>query len=263
VTGSGAGLTDVGESRDHNEDGFLIWDMAQGVDLEELSEGHPFGERPVLLAVSDGMGGAAAGEVASTLTLQALRDHAEGAMEKLAGADIPRLEAWLADGIRWAHQRVREASARDATIQGMGATLTTGVVIPGAIVMGHVGDSRAYHLGDGVVRQVTNDHTLVGQLVARGHLTEEEARHHPQRHVLLQAVGVKESVEVDSLTVLLRPGDRFLVCSDGLYDLVAEEAMAEVLAGPGSPMSQCRSLITAANVLGGTDNITVIVLHMD
>jgi len=215
------------------------------------------------MAVSDGMGGAAAGEVASTLTLEALRDHAEGAMETLAGADVPRMEAWLAEGIHWAHKRVREASARDASVQGMGATLTAGVIVPGALVLGHVGDSRAYHLGNGVFRQVTSDHTLVGQLVARGHLTEEEAHHHPQRHVLLQAVGVKEPVEVDSLTVLLRSGDRLLLCSDGLYELVSEEAVADVLAGPGSPMSQCRSLITAANVLGGTDNITVIVFHVD
>ncbi len=263
MKGSLAGLTDVGESREHNEDGFLIFDMALGVDLQELSEGHSFGERPILMAVSDGMGGASAGEVASTLTLQALRDHAQGAMERLAGADVRSLEGWLAEGIQWANQRVRGAGARDETIRGMGATLTAAVVYPGAVVFGHVGDSRAYHLGNGQFRQVTSDHTFVGQMVARGHLTPEEARHHQQRHVLLQAVGVKETLEVDSITLMLHPGDRLLLCSDGLYDLVSPEAMAGILAGEGSPLSQCRTLITAANSLGGFDNITVIVVHVD
>ncbi len=263
MTGSLAGLSDVGESRDHNEDGFLIFDLARGIDLQELSESHSFDQNPVLLAVSDGMGGASAGEVASALALQSLREHAQGAMERLAGADAPSLESWLAEGIRQANREVRDAAARDATTRGMGATLTAAVVFPGAVVLGHVGDSRAYHLGNGQFRQITTDHTFVGQLVAQGHLTPEEARHHQQRHVLLQAVGAAEALDVDSLTVLLRSGDRLLMCSDGLYDLVSDEAIAGMLAGDGNPMAQCRALVTAANSLGGFDNVTVVVLHLD
>jgi protein phosphatase len=263
VNGSLAGLTDQGESREHNEDGFLVFDLAQGIDLQELTGGHSFTERPLLVAVSDGMGGAAAGEVASTLTLQALRDHAESAAERLGGADPDALEAWLREGILWANDRVREAGTRDAALAGMGATLTAAVIFPWAVVFGHVGDSRAYHLGNGQLRQVTGDHTFVSQLIARGHLTAEEARYHPQRHVLLQAVGVTEALQVDSITLMLSPGDRMLLCSDGLYDLVPDETIALTLGGAGTPSTQCQALVDAANSLGGTDNITVIVLHVD
>jgi protein phosphatase len=145
----------------------------------------------------------------------------------------------------------------------MGATLTVGLVFPGAAVIAHVGDSRAYHLRQGQLRQVTTDHTFVGKLLAQGQISPEEAENHQQRHVLLQAVGVRESLEVDSLTLALRSEDRMLFCSDGLYDLLSDEAIAETLAGEGTPLSQCRSLVTAANSLGGFDNTTVIILHVD
>jgi len=258
-----AGLTDVGESRDHNEDGFLVFDMGLSQELPEPESEHPLDQRPLLLAVSDGMGGALAGEVASALTLNVLRDRATGAMALLGGHDATALESWMAEGIHEANRRVREAASQDPTIEGMGATATSGLVFPGAIVLAHVGDSRAYHLRDGQLRQITTDHTFVGHLVAQGHLSPEEAQTHEHRHVLLQAVGVKEALEVDSLTVILRPDDRLLLCSDGLYDLVSDEAIAETLAGEGqTPLAQCRALITAANSLGGFDNTTVIILHV-
>ncbi len=259
-----AGLTDVGESRDHNEDGFLIFDMAQDQDLPEPGSAHPLGQRPLLVAVSDGMGGASAGEVASALTLDVLRQHAQGAMAQLGGLEPAGLESWLSQGIHEANHRVLQAGRDDLSNQGMGATATAGLVFPGAVVLAHVGDSRAYHLRQGQLRQLTTDHTFVGKLVAQGQLSPEEAEKHEQRHVLLQAVGVRESVQVDSLTVVLRSGDRILLCSDGLYDLVSDEAIAETLAADGlTPLAQCRSLITAANSLGGFDNTTVIILHVD
>jgi len=258
-----AGLTDVGESRDHNEDGLLVFDMGLSQDLPEPDSEHSLDQRPLLLAVSDGMGGALAGEVASALTLEVLRDRARGAMARLGGHDAVALESWLAEGIHEANRRVREAASQDPSIEGMGATATAGLVFPGAIVLAHVGDSRAYHLRDSQLRQLTTDHTFVGHLVSQGHLSLEEARSHEHRHVLLQAVGVKETLDVDSLTVILRPGDRLLLCSDGLYDLVSDEAIVETLASEGQPpLAQCRALITAANSLGGFDNTTVIILHV-
>ena len=259
-----AGLTDVGESRDHNEDGFLIFDMGLSQDLPEPGSGHPLDQRPLLLAVSDGMGGASAGEVASALTLDVLRQHAHGAVGHLGGMDPAGLESWLAEGIRQANQRVLEAGRRDLSVHGMGATATAGLVFPGAVVVAHVGDSRAYHLRQGQLRQVTTDHTFVGKLVAQGQLSPEDAEKHEQRHVLLQAVGVRESVDVDSLTVVLRTGDRLLLCSDGLYDLLSDSAIAQALASEGqAPLAQCRALVTAANSLGGFDNTTVIILHVE
>lgn len=259
-----AGLTDVGESRDHNEDGFLVFDMALNQELPDPDLEHSLDQRPLLVAVSDGMGGALAGEVASALTLDVLREHATDAMALLGGRDSTALESWLVDGIHEANRRVRESSQNDPSLDGMGATATAGLVFPGAMVLAHVGDSRAYHLRDGQLRQVTKDHTFVGQLVAQGHLTPEEAHTHEHRHVLLQAVGVRESLDVDSLTVILRPEDRLLFCSDGLYDLVSDEAIVETLAAEGQePLAQCRALVTAANSLGGFDNTTIIILHLD
>ena len=263
MTVSCAGITDVGESRDHNEDGFLVFDMGLDQDLPEFVSEHPLDQRPLLLAVSDGMGGASAGEVASALTLDVLRQHATGAMARLGGLETTGLESWLVEGIHRANQQVLEAGRRDPSAQGMGATATAGLVFPGAVVVAHVGDSRAYHLSQGQLRQITTDHTFVGKLVAQGQLSPEEAEDHQQRHVLLQAVGVRETVDVDSLTVVLRSGDRLLFCSDGLYDLISDEAIAETLAADLTPISQCRSLITAANSLGGFDNTTVIILHVD
>ncbi len=259
-----AGLTDTGESRDHNEDGFLLFEMGPDRVIDEALTGHPLDQRPLLVAVSDGMGGASAGEVASALTTEALRTHAEGAMARLAGHDPPVLEAWLAEGIHEANRRVRETAGKDPSIQGMGATATVGLVFPGAAIIAHVGDSRAYHLREGQLTQITTDHTFVGHLVAQGHLSPEEAEAHEQRHVLLQAVGTKETLDVGSLTVILRPGDRLLFCSDGLYDLVSDGAIADTLASDGQPpLAQCRALITAANSLGGFDNTTVVILHVE
>ena len=258
-----AGLTDVGESRDHNEDGFLIFDMAMNQDHPEPADAHPLSLRPLLVAVSDGMGGALAGEVASDLTLNVLREHATGATSRLGGMEATGLESWLAEGIHLANQSVLEAGRQDSSAHGMGATATAGLIFPGAVVLAHVGDSRAYHLRQGLFRRLTNDHTFVGKLVAQGQLSPEEAENHEQRHVLLQAVGVRETLEVDSLTVALRPGDQLLFCSDGLYDLVSDEAIAKTLALGGTPLSQCRALVTAANSLGGFDNTTVIVLHVE
>lgn len=258
-----AGLTDVGESRDHNEDGFMVFDLGTGQELLEPGSDHPLSQRPLLLGVSDGMGGASAGEVASALTLETLRNHATGAMGHLASLDTGGLEAWLAEGIHQANFRVQEKGRQDANSQGMGATATVGLIFPGAIVLAHVGDSRAYHLRHDRFIQLTTDHTYVGKLVAEGHLSPEEAETHEQRHVLIQAVGVRETLSVDTLTVALQSGDRLLFCSDGLYDLLSDSAIAVTLANVGAPLAQCRALVTAANSLGGFDNSTVIIIHVD
>jgi protein phosphatase len=257
-----AGLTDVGETRDHNEDGFLIWDMGSSRDLVEPAFEHPLAHRPLLLAVSDGMGGALAGERASDITLDVLRRHATDSMDRLGGLDPAGLEAWLAEGIHQANARVREEGRRDPSLRGMGATATAALVFPGAFVLAHVGDSRAYHFQQGRLLQLTTDHTLVGQLVSRGELSPEEAKGHEQRHVLLQAVGVRDTLDVESRSIALRSGDQLLFCSDGLYDLISDEGIAETLLNEGPPLTQCRSLVTAVNSLGGFDNTTVIILHV-
>lgn len=257
-----AGLTDVGESRDHNEDGFLVWDMRSSEDLLEPAFGHALGQSPLLLAVSDGMGGAVAGEMASAITLDALRRHASGARAHLGGLDTLGLESWLAEGLHQANARILETGRQDPSVKGMGATATAGLVFPGAFVLAHVGDSRAYHFQQRQLQQLTTDHTLVGQLMANGQISRKDAATNQQRHVLLQAIGVRDALDVESRAVVLRSGDKLLLCSDGLYDLISDEGIAENLMTEGTPLSQCRALITAANSLGGFDNTTVIILHV-
>lgn len=261
VTVTIAGLTDVGESREHNEDGFLILDVGTGRELPDTTEEHSLHESPVILAVSDGMGGASAGEIASALSLQILQEHTASADPELMKASATDLEAWLAQGIQEANRRVREASQRDPSLRGMGATLTVAAVFPGTVVLAHVGDSRAYLQEKAGLRQLTTDHTFVGQMVAQGHITPEDARTHDHRHLLLQAVGAKDVLSVDTLTVVLEPGSRLLLCSDGLHDLVEAEEISRVLSSGTDPMAQCETMIRGALSGGSSDNITVIVLH--
>jgi len=262
-TGSLAGLTDVGESRDHNEDGFLLFDATSGREIPGELTRHSSHSGALLLAVSDGMGGASAGETASAMTLEALKYHAAGMASHVAAAGPDGLDAWLADGIHLANRRVLEAGSEDGSLAGMGATATAVLILHGLLYLAHVGDSRAYLLRDGRLLQLTSDHTFVAQLVARGHLSPEQAREHEQRHVLLQAVGVKEMLDIDTMSFELQSGDRILLCSDGLYDLIMDEGIAQTLSDGVDPEAQCKALVTAANSLGGYDNVTVIVLHVE
>ena len=260
--GSLAGFTDVGESRDHNEDGLLLQDLGGGREIPTQLTSSSF-QDGLLLAVSDGMGGASAGETASSITLEALREHGRNARERVFSGDgAEGLELWLAEGIHLANRRVLEAGIEDPSLAGMGATATAALVFGGTLFLAHVGDSRAYLLRAGSLLQLTSDHTLVGQMVARGDLSPDEAREHDQRHMLLQAVGTQERLDVETTFFDLEAGDRLLLCSDGLYDLVRDEGIAQTLSDDGDPEAQCKALVTAANSLGGFDNITVVILHL-
>lgn len=261
-TGSLAGLTDVGESRDHNEDGFLLFDVGSGMEIPGEYTRQSSQSGPLFLAVSDGMGGASAGETASALTLQTLKEHAVGALEEFAASGPKGLEFWLAEGIHKANHHVTKTGTQDPSLSGMGATATAVLILGEFLYLAHVGDSRAYLLREGRLLQLTSDHTFVAQMVAQGHLSPEQAREHDQRHFLIQAVGVKEDLDVDTTAFELLPGDRILLCSDGLYDLVMDEGIAQTLSDGNDPEVQCKALVTAANSLGGFDNVTVVVLHL-
>ncbi len=261
MIGSIAGLTDVGESRDHNEDGFMILDLTSGQELPDSTSNLLLEGNPLILAVSDGMGGAQAGEIASAVTLQVLRKATTEAGKGIAEVSTEAVKSWLADVIQKANRTVKEAGEGDAEVRGMGATITAAAVFADKIVVAHVGDSRAYVLRDGGLTQITVDHTFVGQMVARGHLTPEEARIHDHRHLLLQAVGAKDVLNIDTLSREMEAGDRLLLCSDGLHDLVDDARIAEIISSEERPDAQCRALVDAALSEGGFDNITVIVLQ--
>lgn len=225
--------SDVGLVRDHNEDAYLIDD---GLGL---------------LAVADGMGGHRAGEVASAAALDALR-IAFG-----AGAPID-------DAVAAANDIVFEQSVADRDLRGMGTTLTAGALgIDGTLLLGHVGDSRAYLLRDGTLERITTDHSLVEELIQSGELTEEEAERDPRRSQITRALGLEPGVQVDLETIDLRPGDRVMLCSDGLTTMVREDAIAGILGDGASAEEAARRLVECANEAGGADNTTVVIIDIE
>ncbi|MGE3768710.1 MAG: protein phosphatase 2C domain-containing protein [Kofleriaceae bacterium] len=241
--------------RSSNEDAFLLLDLdAPQRPIACQGERIDVGGRRMLLAVSDGMGGAAAGEVASSLALstlaRSLQEHGDRPIER-------QLEA----AVLAANARVLEAAKRDGR-EGMGATLTAVVVANNTAWIAEVGDSRAYLLRGGRLRQLTRDQSYVQMLVDIGAMDESTARQSSQRNVILQAVGTQPSLEVALGRLELRRGDRLLLCSDGLSNELADDELATLLSSQ-APSVACEAAIARANDHGGRDNVTVIVAVVD
>jgi len=215
-------LTDTGRERRSNEDNAF--------------------SRPPLFAVADGMGGARAGEVASGIVVETL--------EKGMPDDVGPEEG-LAGLTREANQRIHRKATSDEERAGMGTTLTAAYVGDDEVAFAHVGDSRAYRFRDGKLEQLTNDHSLVGELVRRGKLTERQAEEHPQRSVITRALGPEAAVEVDSFSVDARPGDVFLLCSDGLTSMVEADSIADILRQHDSMTTPRAVLSTRPTRTGG------------
>jgi len=226
--------SDTGRQRRSNEDSYF--------------------ERAPVFAVADGMGGARAGEVASRMVVELLD---EGLPD--GGSDEER----LAERVREANARIHERAASDTDRAGMGTTLTAACVGDHSVAIAHVGDSRAYRMRDGELEQITRDHSLVGELVRRGKLTEAEAEDHPQRSVITRALGPEATVDVDTWSYPAQAGDVFLLCSDGLTSMVPEEQIADQLRGASSLKEAGRRLIEEANERGGRDNITVVLFTLE
>ena len=233
--GRRAGRTDTGRRRLRNEDDFIC--------------------DPPLFAVADGVGGARAGEIAAGLAAAALEE---------AGAETRGAEGVVAL-ITEANRRIWERSLADPETAGMGTTVTAALVdaSSGTVTIGHVGDSRAYLLRGGAIEQLTTDHSLVAELVESGILTPEEAERHPQRSAITRALGTEPTVDVDTFTVEAKPGDVFLLCSDGLSTMVANEDMAAAIeAAERDPERAAEALVAAANARGGEDNVTVVLFEL-
>jgi PPM family protein phosphatase len=228
--GQTATLTDTGRRRRHNEDAFVA--------------------EPPLFAVADGMGGAQAGELASSLAAAALKDS-----QAPGGGGEGRVD----ELIQQANRRVYERQSQDAAASGMGTTMTVALVEDGRVAFGHVGDSRAYLIRGGALEQLTEDHSLVAELVRSGKLSPEEAEGHPQRSVITRALGTDPDVDVDTFSIETKPGDLFLICSDGLTSMVDDETILEEVARNRHDLkSAAKALVRAANKGGGEDNITVV-----
>jgi PPM family protein phosphatase len=268
MTGTGSGIrvklfgrTDVGQIREHNEDNFLVADLTRRTrSLMEADREQVVGERGTVFGVCDGMGGAAAGEVASQLAVDII-------FEKLTQGDPPQhhdeLARRLVHAVEEAGSRIFNEARADRTRRGMGTTSTVAALVDGRLFVAQVGDSRAYVLRAGRLVQVSRDQSLVNQLIEAGQLTEEEAETFEHNNIILQALGTAETVQVDLTYVDLQRGDRLLLCSDGLSGMVRADEMREVLAHARDPFEACRELTDRANRAGGHDNITVIVVDFD
>jgi PPM family protein phosphatase len=224
-------LTDTGRKRRHNEDVYVV--------------------DPPIFAIADGMGGAKAGEVAAALAADALRGEAG------SGEDT------LVTLIQEANRRVYERAAEDAAKSGMGTTMTVALLEDSRVRIGHVGDSRAYLIRDGELSQLTDDHSLVGELVRSGKLAPEDAETHPQRSVITRVLGTDPDVDVDTITIETRSGDLFLLCSDGLYSMVGNNRILELVERNRRDLdAAAKALVAAANKGGGDDNITVVAFEI-
>ena len=217
------------------------------------NEDNAFARAPVFV-VADGMGGAQAGEVASRIAVEAFE-------QGLPDDGSP--EERLATRVREANNQIYERSRADRGRAGMGTTLTAAYVDDAHVAIAHVGDSRAYLFRDGTLQRLTQDHSLVDELVRRGKLTEEQAAEHPQRSIITRALGPEPDVEVDTWTYPARPGDVVLLCSDGLTSMISEERVRETLAANDNLDAAADALINEANEAGGRDNITVVLFRLE
>ncbi|HET7856392.1 MAG TPA: Stp1/IreP family PP2C-type Ser/Thr phosphatase [Gaiellaceae bacterium] len=205
--------------------------------------------QPPIFAVADGMGGARGGEIASRLAAAALRENDTAASG----------EERVIELIQEANRRVYERSSEDSDASGMGTTITVALVEDGGVTIGHVGDSRAYLIRERTLEQLTDDHSLVAELVRSGRLSPEEAETHPQRSVITRALGTDPDVDVDTLSVDAQPGDLFLICSDGLTSMVGDDTILDIVERNHTDLqAAAKELVNTANKSGGEDNITVV-----
>jgi serine/threonine protein phosphatase PrpC len=228
-----AGLTDVGRQRHTNEDRFY--------------------ESPPVFAVADGMGGARSGEVASQIAVDEFAAH--------EGRDASP-EDRLAEIARAANRKIYELAQSDESHAGMGTTLTAAMLVDNAVSLGHVGDSRAYRFRDDKLERLTQDHSLVEELMRMGRLSPEDAEVDPRRSIITRALGPEPTVDVETCTYPAKDGDVYMLCSDGLTGMVSEERMAEILRARSSLEQAARALVDEANAGGGKDNITVVLFKL-
>ncbi len=251
------GRTDVGQIREHNEDNFLVADLTRRTrSLKEEDRHQVVGPCGTLLGVCDGMGGAAAGEVASQLAVDIIFERLTAEERARTHDDLARR---LVAAVEDAGARIFSEARADRSRRGMGTTATIAALMDTRLFVAQVGDSRCYVLREGQLYQITRDQSLVNQLIEAGQLTEEEAETFEHNNIILQALGTAETVQVDLTFVDLCRGDTLLLCSDGLSGMIRADEIREVVSAVEDPREACRELTDRANAAGGHDNITVLV----
>jgi serine/threonine protein phosphatase PrpC len=265
------GVTDKGRVRPSNEDQFLSAELTKAMRIWQTSLPEPkmqFGvERGHLFLVADGMGGHNAGEQASALAVVAVEQFTLNTFKWFFDSNEPEAQRVLLQfqsALRQADARILEESAEHPELRGMGTTLTMAFQLDARVCVVHVGDSRAYLYADNELYQLTHDDTLMAEMVRRGALQPEQVAQHRHRHVITNVVGGNEAVvNVEARALEVHAGDRLLLCSDGLTEMVPDDAIAAILDAEGDPEAACTRLVSEANEAGGRDNITVLIVRFD
>ena len=258
------GRTDVGRTREHNEDAFVVADLTTGnATLQPEVRTHELGDRGSLFMVADGMGGAAAGEIASAMAIEVvLREFTE----TLTAAEAPEPSTYAA-GLKRAtaaaNSEIHTFALEHPEFRGMGTTATIAALLGDTLFLAQVGDSRAYLVRDGVALQITKDQSLMQKLIEAGEITEEEAEQSERRNIILQALGPESQIRVDLTYQQVRSNDTLIICSDGLSGQVRIDEIARVVTEEPDLMTVCKRLIERANENGGPDNITVIAARFE
>ena len=258
------GRTDVGRTREHNEDAFVVADLtADNATLQPEVRMHRLGERGTMFMVADGMGGAAAGEIASAMAtdivLAEMRQRWMGAAEFTPDTFATAVK----QSTETANQRIHQFALEHPEHRGMGTTATIAGILGDELYLAQVGDSRAYLIRDGIASQITKDQSLIQKLVEAGELTPEEAEQSERRNIILQALGPEANIKVDLTVQQVRKGDTLVLCSDGLSGQVKTEQIAECVRQLPDLVQLCKQLIDLANHAGGPDNITVVAARFE
>ncbi|MBA3346378.1 MAG: Stp1/IreP family PP2C-type Ser/Thr phosphatase [Gemmatimonadales bacterium] len=258
------GKTDLGQTREHNEDTFLVADLSTGnASLHPEVRRHAVGARGSLFLVADGMGGAAAGELASAMAADLIYRHLATVWARDADASASRFAYRMREAVERANQQIYTYAREHPEVRGMGTTVTAAGVFGRDLYLAQIGDSRAYLVRGGEAIQITKDQSLMQRLVDAGELTEAEAEQSERRNIILQALGPDPRIKVDLTHQSLRRGDTLIICSDGLSGLVRREELGELSAEHGDLAALCTALIDMANERGGPDNITVVAARFE
>ena len=258
------GKTDLGRTRDHNEDRFLVADLTRkAASLQPDVRQHDIGPRGTLLVVADGMGGAAAGELASEMATDTIYAHLLKTWNAENEVTPQRFAYRLKEAVEVANASIHAHAKAHPEVRGMGTTTTAAGVLNDHLYLTQVGDSRAYLIRGGEAHQITKDQSLMQRLVEAGELTEEEAAQSERRNIILQALGPDPKVKVDLTHQEVRRGDVLVLCSDGLSGQVKKEEIAEIVSKTPELSAICDQLIALANERGGPDNLTVVVARFD
>jgi len=258
------GRTDVGRTREHNEDAFVVMDLTTNdASLQPSVRQHRVGHKGTLFMVADGMGGAAAGEIASQMATEIVLKELRENWIPLPQPSAEAFARCLKRAAQAANQIIHGYATSHTEYRGMGTTATIAGLLADTLYLAQIGDSRGYLVRDGVAKQITKDQSLMQKLIEAGELTEEEAAMSERRNIILQALGPEATIKVDLTFQRLRRGDTLVLCSDGLSGQVTRNDIAQVVNDEKDLVQACRRLIEKANQAGGPDNITVIIARFD